>query len=109
MREVIDSFKPGRITSSTSNISGMCIQSDDKPEITPGKCVQLKIQDTGGGMAAETLSRVFEPFFTTKFQGRGMGLAAAYGIIRNHGGYILAESQEGRGATFTIHLPATAD
>ena len=60
-------------------------------------------------MDEETLSRIFEPFFTTKERehGSGLGLASAYGIIRNHGGVITAASRLGKGATFTLYLPTS--
>ena len=57
-------------------------------------------------MDEETRSRVFEPFFTTKFQGRGLGMAAAYGIIHNHDGLISIDSEIGKGTTVRIYLPA---
>lgn len=78
------------------------------PDIEPGSYVCLSLQDTGHGMSEHVLSRLFEPFFSTKFHGRGLGLAAAYGIVRNHGGHILVHSQEGSGSTFEIYLPAKA-
>jgi CheY-like chemotaxis protein len=53
------------------------------------------------------LSHVFKPFFSTKGPGRGLGLAAAYGIVKNHGGSIVAEGKEGLGSTLTFYLPAT--
>jgi signal transduction histidine kinase len=56
-------------------------------------------------MPEEVKERVFEPFFTTKFQGRGLGMAAAYGIIKNHGGYIYLDSEPGRGTAVHIMLP----
>jgi PAS domain S-box-containing protein len=76
--------------------------------ISPGNYVRISIRDTGVGMDRETMERVFDPFFTTKTmkRGTGLGLASAYGIVRNHGGAIDVASEIGRGSTFTIYLKA---
>lgn len=76
------------------------------PGLSPGPYVSLTVEDNGRGMDEETKKRAFEPFFTTKFLGRGLGLAAAYGIVKNHGGWISIESQMGRGTSVCIYLPA---
>jgi two-component system, cell cycle sensor histidine kinase and response regulator CckA len=76
------------------------------PGIKPGPYVCLTIEDDGRGMDEETRSGIFEPFFTTKFQGRGMGMAAVHGIVRNHDGWISVDSELGRGTTVHIYLPA---
>jgi CheY-like chemotaxis protein len=75
-------------------------------EIEPGAYVFLQVADSGCGMDEETKSRIFEPFFTTKFTGRGLGLAAALGIVRGHKGALKVESEPGKGSTFEILFPA---
>ena len=67
--------------------------------------VIISFTDTGGGMSAESLSRVFEPYFTTKSAGSGLGLLIVRRIVREHGGELAIESNEGKGLTLTIRLP----
>jgi PAS domain S-box-containing protein len=78
-------------------------------EIKPGRFVKISIQDTGVGMTPEIRQRIFEPFFTTKEigNGSGMGLASAFGIVRNHGGIIECHSEFGRGSSFNVYLPGS--
>ncbi len=96
----------GRITVTTRSITVDEGFARKNTGLKPGLHVCLIVEDTGQGMSEETLARVFEPFFTTKFQGRGLGLAAAYGIVKNHGGYIAVSSEVGRGSIFTVYIPA---
>jgi PAS domain S-box-containing protein len=74
-------------------------------DLLPGRYVQLTVTDTGPGVAPEAAARLFDPFYSTKFQGRGLGLAAALGITRMHGGAITARSIPGAGTTLEVLLP----
>ena len=66
----------------------------------------ITVRDTGGGIPKDILPNIFDPFFSTKgTKGTGLGLSVSYGIIRQHDGEIIAESEEGQGTTFTITLP----
>jgi two-component system cell cycle sensor histidine kinase/response regulator CckA len=76
-------------------------------EMTPGSYAWFSVTDTGVGMSEEVQQRVFDPFFTTKEKqrGTGLGLASAYGIVKNHDGHIRVTSEPGEGATFYVYLP----
>jgi two-component system cell cycle sensor histidine kinase/response regulator CckA len=98
----------GKITIQTANIK---LEDDDLRRdysyIRPGPYLMLSVSDTGQGMDKETQARIFEPFFTTKEKGKGtgLGLSTVYGIIKQSGGYVLAQSEPGQGTTFRIYLP----
>lgn len=81
-------------------------KADGQEICPPGAYVWIEVQDDGAGMDEDTRSRIFEPFFTTKFQGRGLGMAAVYGIVCNHGGWIAIDSEPERGTTVKMGLPA---
>jgi PAS domain S-box-containing protein len=99
----------GDLLLSTENVS---LTEKDTAQIglSPGRFVRVVVSDNGVGMDRGTMDRIFEPFFTTREMGRGtgLGLASAYGIIKNHGGLIHVYSEKGEGSTFSIYLPASS-
>jgi two-component system cell cycle sensor histidine kinase/response regulator CckA len=101
----------GRLTIATSTLE---VTPDSEPpclgaDLPPGDYVVITVTDNGRGMSDETKAHLFEPFFTTKEKhSRGLGLATSYGIVRQSGGHICAESTVGQGTTFRIFLPRHA-
>ena len=101
----------GRFRLQTTSVSLDEAFLEAHPGLQPGRYARLDVRDTGAGMDETVRTRVFEPFFTTHVRGggTGIGLAAAYGIVKQHGGYIAAETVSDRGAMIRIYLPISQD
>jgi two-component system, cell cycle sensor histidine kinase and response regulator CckA len=97
----------GQILIETKNVHWEGQQLPSNLQVTPGTYVMLSVSDNGSGMEPDVLQHIFEPFYTTKQQGEGtgLGLATVYGIVKQSEGYVVAESQPGKGTTFKIYLP----
>jgi len=97
----------GRLALATSPQTLDPVVSVLNPEARPGSFVCLSVADSGCGMSPATISHLFEPFFTTKEPGKGtgLGLATVYGIVKQHQGWVVVDSQEGAGSTFTLFFP----
>jgi two-component system cell cycle sensor histidine kinase/response regulator CckA len=105
-----DAMPQGGILSVETNVIQISpAYAGSHPEASAGEFICITVADTGCGMNEQTKSRLFEPFFTTKEVGKGtgMGLATAYGLVKQHNGWIEAESEVGKGSTFKIYLPAS--
>jgi len=89
------------------------IRGGNSTDIKPGKYIKVSLRDTGSGIAKEHIDRIFDPYFTTKAEsgkkglGAGLGLSVCRSIIKNHDGYILVESEPGKGSTFHVFLPSS--
>ena len=101
----------GHLSITTENYTNREELSVVEEIMSPGHWVLIKVSDTGCGIAKENTSRILEPFFTTKDvgEGTGLGLATAYGIIRQTGGYLDIESTVGKGTNFYIYLPRVSE
>ncbi|MFP5392614.1 MAG: PAS domain S-box protein, partial [Gammaproteobacteria bacterium] len=96
----------GRLRISVDNVELDEASVQDQAEVTPGQYVQIAVQDDGCGMSPEVLAQAFEPFFSTKEVGKGtgLGLSTVYGIVKQTGGFIYADSRPGA-TVFRIFLP----
>ena len=103
--------KGGRLTIQTQTTEVDGYHRGGAQFIRAGHYVLLSVIDTGMGMDRETQSRIFEPFFTTKEKGKGtgLGLSTVYGIVKQTGGYVMVQSEIGRGSSFHIYLPLTEE
>ncbi|HEX6107103.1 MAG TPA: ATP-binding protein [Gemmatimonadales bacterium] len=102
----------GTLTIETANVEldpGFALEHHDAVE--PGPHVMLAVRDTGVGMPPDVLAHAFEPFYTTKPQGAGtgLGLSTTYGIVKQSGGHIYAESEVGAGSTFRVYFPRSRE
>jgi CheY-like chemotaxis protein len=106
--EAIPPDRPGRIIVRTDLERIMDPLSSVASDLEPGSYLLLEVRDDGCGMDEATQAKIFDPFFTTKFTGRGLGLAAVQGIVRNNNGAVLVDSTVGRGTSLKILLPPGA-
>ena len=99
--------KGGKLMISTRAITPADVRAMDGDVMPPGNYSLLMVSDSGTGISPDVLPKIFEPFFTTKDVGKGtgLGLATVYGIVKQSGGYIFADSTAGKGTTFSIFLP----
>ncbi|MDP1825392.1 MAG: response regulator [Archangium sp.] len=102
----------GTVTLHTGSVTlseAQIIRDFEGQSVRPGLHALLRVTDTGSGMSREVQAQIFDPFFSTKKSGRGLGLSALMGIVRAHKGGVLLDSEPGRGTTFTVYLPASAE
>jgi two-component system, cell cycle sensor histidine kinase and response regulator CckA len=96
----------GRVFIQAENV---VVTGADSLPLEDGRYVLVSVRDQGGGIPEENLPRIFDPYFTTRDDGTGLGLAAAYSIIKNHQGYLAVESTAGIGTVVSLYLPVAAD
>lgn len=98
----------GRIAIRTANVTLKDAMSRERVSVPGGDYVLISVADEGCGIPADRIGKIFEPFYTTKRvgEGTGLGLATVYGIVKQSGGYVFCDSEEGRGTTFSIYFPA---
>ena len=111
-KDAIAADSPGEVTLATRKVK---LRSGEvHPELAPGVYIRLEVRDNGAGMSEEQRARCFEPFYTTKnvdratgvgLSGTGLGLSAAYSIVKQHDGVITVDSVKGRGAVFSVYFP----
>jgi two-component system, cell cycle sensor histidine kinase and response regulator CckA len=99
----------GTLTISTAPVDGAAARDAGNEVLPGGRYAMLEVRDSGTGIPADVLPKIFDPFFTTKpvGQGTGLGLATVYGIVKQSGGYIFADSPAAGGTSFAIYLPVS--
>jgi two-component system cell cycle sensor histidine kinase/response regulator CckA len=101
----------GKLSIRTANVAEADSRRLAAQHVPPGDYVLVEVRDSGTGMPRDVLEKIFEPFFSTKEVGRGtgLGLSTVFGIVKQSGGYIVAESEEGRGTAMSVYLPRFAE
>jgi two-component system, cell cycle sensor histidine kinase and response regulator CckA len=97
----------GKLTIKTANVSAQEAEKLSYKGMPPADYVRIDVSDSGTGIPAEIVDKIFEPFFSTKEVGKGtgLGLSTVYGIVKQTGGFVYVDSEEGKGTTFRIFLP----
>jgi PAS domain S-box-containing protein len=87
-------------------LENLTLEKEQLPPLPGGKYIKLTVSDNGIGISKDHLARIFDPYFSTKDSGSGLGLAIAYSVVKKHGGVITVESEENKGTSFHVYLPA---